>query len=55
MIAANALKELSVYTPQGSVWSQSKIRDLDCEISDMAYNYGDQKLYIVIIKMAERI
>lgn len=50
MIAANALKELSVYTPQGSVWSQSKIRDLDCEISDMAYNYEDQKLYIVNYK-----
>lgn len=50
MIAVNALKELSVYTPQGKVWAQSKIRDLDCEISDMAYNYADQKLYTVAYK-----
>lgn len=50
MIAVNALKELSVYTPQGNVWSQTKICDVDCEISDMAFNYADQKLYAVNYK-----
>ena len=50
MIAVNALKELSVYTPQGSVWSQTKIRDMDIEISDMAYNYAEGKLYIVYFR-----
>lgn len=47
VIALNALKELSIYTPQGTYWSQSKIKTLDCDIYDMAFNYADQKLYAI--------
>lgn len=48
VITFNALKELNVYTPQGTYWSQSKIKTLDCDVYDMAYSYEDDKLYAII-------
>ncbi|MBC8544188.1 S8 family serine peptidase [Bianquea renquensis] len=47
VITFNALKELNVYTPQGTYWSQSKIRTLDCDVYDMTYNYEDHNLYAI--------
>lgn len=50
VIAVNALKELSVYTPQGRVWSQKKICDINCDVYDMAFNHKDGKLYAITFK-----
>lgn len=47
VMTVNALKELSIYTPQGTYWSQSKLGNVDCDIYDMAFNYTDQTLYAI--------
>lgn len=50
IIAENALKELSVYTPHGSAWLQTKICDLPYSIHDMAFDYSGKQLYVLYIK-----
>ena len=50
ILAENALKELSVYTPRGSAWLQTKICDLPYSLHDMAYDYAGKQLYVLYVK-----